>query len=38
MRIIAGGTGILVVVGSLELLEALYPGVINILGEGDESR
>ena len=38
MRIIAGSTGILVVVGSLELLEALYPGVIDILGEGDESR
>ena len=35
-RIITSGVGVLVVVGGLEMLEALCPGIVDILGEGDE--
>ena len=38
MRIIPGALGILLVVDGLELFEALYPGIIDILGIGDELR
>ena len=36
--IIAGRAGILDIVAALELLEALCPGVVDILGVGDELR
>ena len=36
MRIVAGGPGVLDIVMGFETLEALCPGVINILGIGDE--
>ena len=37
-RIIAGASGVLDVVGGFEPLEALHFGVVNVLGEGNESR
>ena len=37
-RIVTGGTGILPVVGGLKPLEALHPGVVDILGKADKSR
>ena len=37
-RIVAGGTGVLLVEDGLVLLKALHLGVVNILGKGNESR
>ena len=38
VRIIVGGPGVLDIVLGLELFEALHPGIIDILGIGDELR
>ena len=38
IRIIMGGPSILDIVSCLELFETLHPGVVNILGIGDELR
>ena len=38
MRIIASNPRVLDIVRGFEPLEALHPGVVNILGEGDKSR
>ena len=37
MRIVASNPRVLDVVGGFEPLEALCPGVVDVLGEGDES-
>ena len=36
MRIVPGASGVLLVVDCLELFKALCPGVVDVLGEGDE--
>ena len=36
MRIVTGGMGVLAVVRGLEPVEALCPGIVNVLDEGDE--
>ena len=38
MRIIPGALGILLIIDHLVLLEALHPGVVNVLGKGDGRR